>query len=99
MTREAYEFAFWALIIVGAGTALLMYQHAQHSGMIMNMINGRLLGAPGAGVNQAVTTIALSDMAGPPQQTSTAFGLWSPIGPLGNDGGPFLYNPPQPGGY
>ncbi len=99
MTRQAYEFAFWAIIVVGAGTALLMWQHATHTEFLLGTLNQRLAGSP-AGVNAnntAITAVALSGIAGPPQTMSPASGIWSPVGPGGNysDGSPFFYLPGQ----
>ena len=31
MTKEGLEFAFWAVLIVGAATGLILYQHSLHA--------------------------------------------------------------------
>jgi hypothetical protein len=98
MSRQAYEFAFWAIIVVGAGTALLMWQHATHTSYLLDTLNQRLSGAPGANSNNStITAVALSAIAGPPSQSSPATGVWTPVGPDGNydDGAPFFYLPEQ----
>jgi hypothetical protein len=46
MSKQAWEFGFWALVIVGAATALIMTQHAMHSASIANMVGAGVQAGP-----------------------------------------------------
>jgi hypothetical protein len=85
-------FALIALAVVGAATALIMYQHAQHTGMVLaSVVNpATALGAaPGtASVSGTISANPINTGA-----ASRASGQWTPLGPPGMS--IFGYNPGQ----
>lgn len=92
MTREHMLFAIWALGIVGAATALIMYQHAQHTGALLSTLidpNAALGAQPGtASVSGTISANPINSGA-----ASRASGQWSPLGPAGSS--VFAYMPGQ----
>lgn len=81
MTREQTLFVIWAFAIVGAATALIMYQHAQHTGLVLAAAGAAatLGAAPGtASVSGTISANPINTGA-----SSRATGQWTPLGPPG----------------
>ena len=84
-------FAIWALGIMGAATAVILYQHAHHTGIVLSALGGSMgAAAGGAGVSGTISANPLNTGA-----VSRASGQWTPLGPQGMS--IFNYMPPQPG--
>jgi hypothetical protein len=88
MTRQGWEFGFWAALLVGGATAVILYQHSLHTGLILD--------AKGRG--DAEGAYRPSDLAGKGyggfSAQSRASGVWTPLGP-GPGASVFPYVPPQ----
>lgn len=91
MSTQAKEFAIWAMLIVGAGVAVILYQHSVHTGFLLRLLSGTAA-APANGTGPAVAVTA-------PLAFSRFTGSWTPIGPdeLNNYAQPFA-NPNDNGG-
>lgn len=81
MTRDHQMFVIWALAIVGAATAVILYQHAIHTSAIVASVMStpaQALGAQpgGAGVSGAISANPINTGA-----SSRASGQWGPLGP------------------
>ena len=86
MSQRSIEFAIWAALIMGAAAALILYQHAVHTGIVLSAIQGPTIGATPAA--------SPSSGDGPIAAESPASGVWTPTGP-GIGASVFTYNPPQ----
>lgn len=65
MSKEGMQFTIAALFIVGAVTAVILYQHSVHTGIVLDTLAGS--GAVGSPVGR--------------EAPSTATGVWTPLGP------------------
>jgi hypothetical protein len=91
MTRQGWEFGFWAALLVGAATAVILYQHSLHTGLVLDASSA-------AGRGDADGAYRPSDLAGKGfagfTGQSRASGIWTPLGPA-PDLRVFPYTPPQ----
>ena len=86
MDPATYRFAFWSLLILSGAVAVILYQHAQHTGSILTL----LMPQSGPNAPQPITN-APGNIYG---AASRASGLWTPLGPSPTRS-VFPYNPPQ----
>jgi len=82
------ELLFWSVLIVGAATAVILYQQSLHTSAILSL--------SAAGV---ASDVDLSGTIGPATsipavKMSTATGVYTPLGP-DQATSVFPYNPPQ----
>jgi hypothetical protein len=91
MSREHWIFAMWALAITALATALIMYQHAQHTGLVIASIGGSATAGPVV----AAASAQISSNPGWLGVMSRATGLWTPLGPS-RAATVFPYQPAQP---
>jgi hypothetical protein len=84
MNVDHMGFAIWAIAIVAAGTAVIMYQHSMHTDYLLNVLSGGAIPvSPGDQTQQT----AVAPGFAPSQFT----GIWTPIGP--SPRGPFNETP------
>lgn len=82
MQADHVKIGFWSLLIVGAGVALLLYQHRLHTDILIEAIAGAFGGSDGS---EAASGII------PPYRAPSAFtGVASPVGEVY---GPFDQTP------
>jgi hypothetical protein len=83
MKIDGYGFALWAVAIVAAGVALILYQHSMHTDYLLNALTGGAIPVtPGQPDPTAIS---------PGQAPSQFTGIWTPIGP--SPIGPFNTTP------
>jgi len=85
---DHYTFAMWTTLILVAAVALIMYQHASHTNIIVSLLGGAATAQPPVG-----STIS-ADPLGAAGVGSRASGVWTPIGPS-HGISVFAYNPSQ----
>lgn len=79
MTREHWIFAMWALVFTAAAVALMLYQHATHTNLILGAMGGGAGDTSGPAVSPASAVI--SSNPGWRGALSSATGIWTPLGP------------------
>ena len=87
-----YRIGFWTLVLMAAATAVILYQHATHTNLILSLLPGSI---PGDGTDSTASPAisANPDVYG---ATSRASGIWTPLGPV-TAGSVFPYMPKQAG--
>ena len=99
MSRDHLTFALWTLGILGAAVAVILYQHATHTNILMSLLGGVAAAqvAPQSMDAAAVQMAVTGTIAADPIQSgasSRASGQWTPLGP--RQGVSIMaYNPPQ----
>ena len=85
MDATLYRYAFWTILIMAGATAVILYQHALHTGTVLDMLPR----------SDSTTPQPITDSPGNIYgAASRASGLWTPLGPT-HDASVFPYNPPQ----
>jgi hypothetical protein len=78
--NASISFAIPALLIVGAGVAVILYQHSIHTGIILNALGGSVGVNANAGLaSQASQSTSPSTFANG-SSASPATGIWTPTG-------------------
>lgn len=88
MSAKAWEFAFWAIIVTGAATAVILFQHGQHTGAILSALNG-----DGSKGDDPLTAAANAGPGAGYTSPSPASGIATPLGDLRASA--FPYTPDQ----
>lgn len=74
VTLDTYRFGFWTIVLLTAAVAVILYQHAVHTGQIIGLLGS---------ANPAPQPIAGAISSQPDMYgaSSRASGQWTPLGP------------------